>query len=71
LVKQIEEICIEEAKLREKRLELMYPEGEPLRIDGTGNRAGGLTATRCLGRMRFAKNNVVHLSENRCKVFQA
>jgi len=30
VVKQIEEICIEEAKLREKRLELMYPEGAPL-----------------------------------------
>ncbi len=30
MVKQIEEICIEEAKLRQKRLELMYPEGAPL-----------------------------------------
>ena len=27
VVKQIEEICMEEAKLREKRLALMYPEG--------------------------------------------
>lgn len=30
LVKQIEQICIEEAKLREKRLALMYPEGPPI-----------------------------------------
>ena len=30
VVKQIEEICIEEAKLREKRLELMYPDGAPI-----------------------------------------
>ena len=30
VVKQIEEICIEEAKLREKRLALMYPEGPPI-----------------------------------------
>ncbi|MBD2517620.1 TerB family tellurite resistance protein [Nostoc sp. FACHB-973] len=30
IVKQIEEICIEEAKLRQKRLELMYPEGAPI-----------------------------------------
>ncbi|MFN6519137.1 MAG: hypothetical protein RMY29_032235 [Nostoc sp. CreGUA01] len=30
MVKQIEEICIEEAKLRQKRLEMMYPEGAPL-----------------------------------------
>ncbi|MBW4570525.1 MAG: hypothetical protein KME31_21615 [Tolypothrix carrinoi HA7290-LM1] len=30
VVKQIEEICMEEAKLREKRLALMYPEGPPI-----------------------------------------
>lgn len=30
LVKQIEELCLEEARLREKRLTLMYPEGSPL-----------------------------------------
>ncbi len=30
VVKQIEEICIAEAQLRAKRLELMYPEGLPI-----------------------------------------
>jgi uncharacterized membrane protein YebE (DUF533 family) len=30
VVKQIEEICLEEAKIREKRLSLMYPNGSPL-----------------------------------------
>ena len=30
VVREIEEICIEEARLREKRLKLMYPEGAPL-----------------------------------------
>jgi hypothetical protein len=30
VVKQIEEICAEESKLREKRLKLMYPTGAPL-----------------------------------------
>jgi uncharacterized membrane protein YebE (DUF533 family) len=30
LVEQIEQICIEEAKLREKRVKLMYPEGAPI-----------------------------------------
>ncbi|MEC4812810.1 MAG: hypothetical protein SAK29_05985 [Scytonema sp. PMC 1069.18] len=30
VLKQIEEICVEEAKLREKRLTLMFPEGAPL-----------------------------------------
>jgi hypothetical protein len=30
LVKQIEEVCLEQAKLRQKRLALMYPEGAPL-----------------------------------------
>ncbi|MDC0742794.1 hypothetical protein [Polyangium mundeleinium] len=30
LVRQIEEVCIEEARLREKRLKLVYPEGAPL-----------------------------------------
>ncbi|KOP26821.1 hypothetical protein AMR41_08330 [Hapalosiphon sp. MRB220] len=30
VVEQIEEICIEEAKLREKRVKLMYPEGAPI-----------------------------------------
>ena len=30
ILKQIEEICVEEAKLREKRLALMYPTGAPL-----------------------------------------
>jgi len=30
LVQQIEDVCLEEARLREKRLKLMYPEGAPL-----------------------------------------
>lgn len=30
LVRQIEEVCLEEARLREKRLKLVYPEGAPL-----------------------------------------
>jgi uncharacterized membrane protein YebE (DUF533 family) len=30
VVKQIEELCIEEAQLRAKRLELMYPDGIPI-----------------------------------------
>jgi len=30
LVKQIEEVCLEQARLRQKRLALMYPEGAPL-----------------------------------------
>ncbi|MDC0744514.1 hypothetical protein [Polyangium mundeleinium] len=30
LVRQIEDVCLEEARLREKRLKLMYPEGAPL-----------------------------------------
>lgn len=30
VVEQIEEICIEEIKLREKRVKLMYPEGAPI-----------------------------------------
>lgn len=30
VVRQIEEVCIEEARLREKRLKLIYPEGAPL-----------------------------------------
>ena len=30
IVEQIEKICIEEFKLREKRLKLMYPEGSPM-----------------------------------------
>ena len=30
IVEQIEKICIEEIKLREKRLKLMYPEGSPM-----------------------------------------
>ncbi|MDI1475078.1 hypothetical protein [Polyangium sp. y55x31] len=30
LVRQIEEVCLEEARLREKRLSLVYPEGAPL-----------------------------------------
>jgi len=30
IVKQLEEICAEEAKLREKRLALIYPTGTPL-----------------------------------------
>ena len=30
LVRQIEEVCFEEARLREKRLKLVYPEGAPL-----------------------------------------
>jgi tellurite resistance protein len=30
LVRQIEEVCLEEARLREKRLKLVYPEGPPL-----------------------------------------
>lgn len=30
LVRQIEEVCLEEARLREKRLTLVYPEGPPL-----------------------------------------
>jgi uncharacterized membrane protein YebE (DUF533 family) len=30
VVKQIEEICIAEAELRDKRLKLMYPEGAPI-----------------------------------------
>ncbi|EYF05158.1 TerB family tellurite resistance protein [Chondromyces apiculatus] len=30
LVRQIEDICLEEARLREKRLKLLYPEGPPL-----------------------------------------
>jgi len=30
VVRQVEEICVEEAQLREKRLKLMYPEGAPL-----------------------------------------
>jgi DNA-binding XRE family transcriptional regulator len=29
-VEQIEKICIEEIKLREKRVKLMYPEGAPI-----------------------------------------
>lgn len=28
-VRQIEELCLEEARLREKRLKLLYPEGAP------------------------------------------
>ncbi len=30
IVEQIEKICIEEIKLREKRVKLMYPEGAPI-----------------------------------------
>ena len=30
LVRQIEEVCLEEARLRERRLKLVYPEGSPL-----------------------------------------
>ena len=30
LVRQIEEVCLEEMRLREKRLKLVYPEGAPL-----------------------------------------
>jgi hypothetical protein len=30
IVQQIEKLCIEEIKLREKRLKLMYPEGSPM-----------------------------------------
>jgi uncharacterized membrane protein YebE (DUF533 family) len=30
IVEQIEKICIEEIKLREKRVKLMYPEGAPM-----------------------------------------
>jgi len=30
LVRQIEEVCLEEARLRDKRLKLVYPEGPPL-----------------------------------------
>ena len=29
-VRQIEELCLEEARLREKRLKLLYPEGAPM-----------------------------------------
>ncbi|AKT43754.1 hypothetical protein [Chondromyces crocatus] len=30
LVREIEDICLEERRLREKRLKLLYPEGSPL-----------------------------------------
>lgn len=30
LVRQIEEVCLEEARMREKRLALVYPDGAPL-----------------------------------------
>jgi hypothetical protein len=30
IVQQIEKICIEEIKLREKRVKLMYPEDSPM-----------------------------------------
>ncbi|WP_019509198.1 hypothetical protein [Pleurocapsa sp. PCC 7319] len=30
VVQEIESICLEEAKLREKRLALMYPSGTPI-----------------------------------------
>lgn len=30
LVRQIEELCLEEARLREKRLTLLYPQGAPI-----------------------------------------
>ncbi|KAB8315647.1 hypothetical protein SD81_030215 [Tolypothrix campylonemoides VB511288] len=30
VVKQIEELCLEEAKIRQKRIALMYPNGSPL-----------------------------------------
>jgi uncharacterized tellurite resistance protein B-like protein len=30
VIKQIEELCLEEAKLREKRLAVLYPNGSPL-----------------------------------------